>query len=261
MHRVGKTIAFIWMIILLVSCNRETITTPSPPIANRPTPTSTRMPTPRVTTDTSVELSEFQFPESIDPTQEYLFYLHGKIIEDQGIHAVSPQFGTYEYEAILNEFQNHNFVVISERRPKNTDSDQYARKIAAQITQLLKANVPPTRITVVGASKGSYIAAEVSNLLKNSELNFVLLGSCVPEVVTDWKQGQMVFYGNILAIYDSADDLAGSCQEIFSLSRGKGIARYNEIILHIGTGHGILYKPLEDWVLPAIEWATLSVKP
>jgi hypothetical protein len=42
---------------------------------------------------------------------------------------------------------------------------------------------------------------------------------------------------------------------LFSLSEGKGIARYDEIVLHIGTGHGILYEPLDEWILPVVKWA------
>jgi len=39
------------------------------------------------------DLSKYSFPGSVDPTKHYLFYLHGKIIEDQGIPAVSPDYG------------------------------------------------------------------------------------------------------------------------------------------------------------------------
>jgi hypothetical protein len=28
-----------------------------------------------------------------------------------------------------------------------------------------------------------------------------------------------------------------------------------EIILNVGTGHGILYKPLDDWMMPVKDWA------
>ena len=113
----------------------------------------------------------------------------------------------------------------------------------------------------MGASKGSYIAATASYLLENAKVNFVLLGSCAPEMVAKCKQDQMYFYGSILAIYDSVDELAGSCKELFSISEGKGIARYDEIVLHIGTGHGILYKSLEDWINPTIEWAREGRQP
>ena len=58
----------------------------------------------------------------------------------------------------------------------------------------------------------------------------------------------------MLSIYDANDELAGSCQELFSFSEGKGIDDYEEVVLEIGTGHGILYQPLIEWVLPTAEW-------
>jgi predicted esterase len=255
MSRGYVTSLLVAALTFITGCTSTTNQPTPPPTAPQSSPTNTPVPTSMVKMASPTAELTFGFPEFIDPTQKYMFYLHGRIIEEQGIPAVSTQYGEYEYEAILNELLAHGFVVISEQRPKGTDADKYAQKIAEQISRLLEADVPPEQITVVGASKGSYIAATASNLLKNSILNFVLLGSCAPDMVTEWKQDQMVLYGNILAIYDSVDELAGSCQEIFSLSEGKGIARYDEIILHIGAGHGILYRPLDDWVLPTIEWA------
>jgi hypothetical protein len=82
-----------------------------------------------------------------------------------------------------------------------------------------------------------------------------LLGGCNPEAIAEWKRARVFFYGNVLAIYDAADDLAGSCQEMFSLSAGKGLARHDEVVLNVGIGHGILYKPLDEWLIPTIEWA------
>lgn len=26
-------------------------------------------------------------------------------------------------------------------------------------------------------------------------------------------------------------------------------------ILNIGTGHGVLYQPLDEWILPVVQWA------
>jgi hypothetical protein len=65
----------------------------------------------------------------------------------------------------------------------------------------------------------------------------------------------MSLYGNVLAIRDSSDDLSGSCQELFDVSAGNGLGRHNEIVLNIGTGHGILYKPLKEWIQPTVDWA------
>lgn len=184
-----------------------------------------------------------------------MFYLHGKIVEDQGIHAVSPVYGGYEYLAILDRLQANNFVVISRLRPKNADPETSARMIQQQVNQLVEAKVPPENITIVGASKGAGIAVSTSYLLKDSKINYVLLGFCAPDTVKELRQRKISLYGNFLTIYDSIDTEAGSCQELFDISDGKGIGRHNEIVLHIGTGHGILFKPLDEWLIPTVEWA------
>jgi hypothetical protein len=204
---------------------------------------------------TTPEISTYSFHESVDPTKHYLFYLHGKIIEDQGIPAVSPDYGAYEYIAILEKLSSYGFVVISEQREKNTDSMQYAQKITKQVTTLLKAGVPAKNITIVGASKGAGITIFVSHILENKEINFVIMAICDPATVEGLKQNGISLFGNVLSIYDSADKFAGSCQELYAFSEGKGISKHNEIVLHVGTGHGVLYKPLEEWILPVIQWA------
>jgi len=248
--------------ILLAGCKPTTTTTPLPVTATKLVPTRTLAPTPTLArSNPTPELAAYAFPETIDPERQYLFYLHGKIVEDQGIHAVSETYGAYEYEAILDELQSHDFVVISELRPKNADLILSANKILEHINLLLEAGVPPENITVIGASKGAGIAATVSFLLKNTKMNFVLLGFCSPDEVEEMVQNQTHLYGNILAIYDSTDDLAGSCQELFTASEGKGIAQHKEIVIHVGTGHGILYKPLDDWIVPTVEWARAAGVP
>ncbi|MBE0696798.1 MAG: alpha/beta hydrolase [Anaerolineaceae bacterium] len=201
------------------------------------------------------DLANYAFPASIDSARKYLFFLHGKIIEDQGIPAISPEFGEYQYGPILERLRGYGFVVISEQRPKDTQGLDYAGKVADQVRVLLRAGVPPGAITVVGASKGAGIAIFVSNLLQNSQLNFVLLSICHPDTVAELEQNQVNLYGNVLSIYDSSDILAGSCQGLFSFSEGKGISRKAEVVLKIGTGHGILYKPLDAWIVPSVEWA------
>jgi len=201
------------------------------------------------------DISKYSFPESIDSTKHYLFYLHGKIIEDQGMPALSPDYGEYEYQAILEKLSSYGFIVISEQRAKNTDSMEYAKRISEQVTNLLNSGVPENNITIVGASKGAGIAIFISHLLENKGLNFVIMAICDPATVEELKQNEISLYGNVLSIYDSTDELAGSCQELFSFSEGKGISKHNEIVLNVGTGHGILFKPLDAWIMPVIQWA------
>jgi len=204
----------------------------------------------------TASLLAYTFPESIDLTKPYIFYLHGKIIEDQGLEAISPDFGKYEYLAILEKLASYGYVVISEQRARDTDGMEYARGVADQINRLLEAGIPQEHITVVGASQGAAIAAAVSYYLKKSDVKFVLIGTCYPGMAEEWKQNQMHLYGNILAIYDSIDtEYAGSCEELFAYSAGKGIGRYKQLVLQTGLGHGVLYTPLDAWILPTTQWA------
>jgi hypothetical protein len=214
----------------------------------------TAMPTARPSSPT-FDPSKYAFPGSIDPGKRYLFYLHGKIIEDQGIPAVSPEYGEYQYQAILEKLSSYGFVVLSEQRAKDADAMQYAKRISAQVTDLLEAGVPAKNITVVGASKGAGITIFVSHLLDNEEINYVIMAICDPVTVKELEQNGISLVGNVLSIYDSADQLAGSCQELFSFSEGRGIASHDEIVLNIGTGHGILFKALDEWITPAVQWA------
>jgi hypothetical protein len=219
-------------------------------------PTSSIIPTitPQLKSPT-FDISNYAFPDSINSANHYLFYLHGKIIEDQGIPAISSDYGEYEYAAILRKLGSYGFVVISEQRPKNSNAAEYASKIVEQVSVLLNTGVPAKNITVVGASKGAGIAIDVSHLIENEELNYVLLAICDPVTIEELVQDKIFLHGNVLSIYDSVDELAGSCQELFSFSEGKGISKHNEVVLNVGTGHGILYKPLDEWIAPTIQWA------
>lgn len=205
---------------------------------------------------TASPLAAYAFPATIDPGSRYLFYLHGRIIEEQGLGAVDPIYGAYQYEAILDRLASTGLIVISEQRDKDTNPLTYAQRIGAQVGSLQRAGVPSQNITILGASKGAYIAALSSDVLEDPALNVVLLGSCDPGMIDEWRSRGRRLYGNVLAIYDFQDDeYSGSCEELFELSAGEGLGEHDELLLHVGTGHGILYHPLDEWILPALEWA------
>lgn len=180
---------------------------------------------------------------------KYLFYLHGKIVEDQGVKAVHERFGAYEYEKIIDGFRNEGFDVISEARPKETDVERYAEKTAGQIRQLLKDGTPPENITVVGASKGAFIAMLTSTYLKNRDVNFVIIAGCG----ADKGFLKLVnLHGNILSIYEKSD-VAKSCREFFD--DAKGLNKQKEVALETGLAHGFLYHPMREWLIPTLDWA------
>jgi len=183
--------------------------------------------------------------------QRYLFFLHNAFLELQGESGVHPEYGKAEYSAIIDKFSKARFVVISELRKRNTDAHEYAEKVSMQIDSLLKKGVRAKDITVVGTSKGSYIAMCVSGLQKNKELNFVFIACCSDELLVN---DRLIFYGNVLSIFEESDMIGRSCNTQRKQA-GDKVVRYKEVELHTGLKHGFLFKPMDEWMQPTIKWA------
>ena len=140
--------------------------------------------------------------------------------------------------------------VVSEVRPKDTDPSAYADKIVAEVRERLAAGVPAANITIVGASKGSVIAMLVSSRLRVDGIRYVFLANC-----NDWMERTFAprFTGRVLSIYEASDDIGQSCRAI--AARSPGLRRFEEIRLDTGLGHGVVYRPLNEWVGPAVPGA------
>ncbi len=186
-------------------------------------------------------------PTKPDSNGNYLFYLHGLIIEEAGIRPKSEEHGYYEYELILSELAREGFVVISEPREKGTEVIPYAKKLVSQVENLLENGVPPGKITVVGASKGGVIAAYVSCLLCEKDINFVFLAGLFEKCLVDEN---LKLYGNVLSIHDSSDKLSITPSLYFQ--RSEGFGNFKKIVLHLDLGHGLIYKPYRDWMDPLL---------
>ena len=179
----------------------------------------------------------------------YVFYLHGKVVEDSGPRGISAKFGAYDYPGIIRALSKNGTRVISEVRPKDTDPSAYADKVVAQVHSQLRAGVPASRITIVGASKGSVIAMLVSTRLKNPRVRYVLLANC-----NDWliRTFNPHLTGEVLSIYEASDDVGQSCGRL--AKRSPALRRFKEVRLTTGLGHGIVYRPLSSWVAPTLAW-------
>ncbi|OSZ78667.1 hypothetical protein CAP35_10580 [Chitinophagaceae bacterium IBVUCB1] len=188
--------------------------------------------------------------------QSYIFFLHNSFLEIQGEAGVHPEYGKAEYSAIINKFRDAGFVVVSELRKRGTDAHEYAAKVSGQIDSLLKMGVKAEDITVVGTSKGSYIAMCVSGLQRNKKLNFVFIASCDDDMIGNPR---LHFYGSILSIYEKSDVIGKTCEPL-KQEAGKDVVRYKEIELNTGLKHGFLYKPMDEWMQPAIRWAKKDYK-
>lgn len=188
--------------------------------------------------------------------QRYLFFLHNAFLEIQGEAGVHPEYGKAEYSAITDKFKKAGFIVISELRKRGTDANDYAEKVSRQVDSLIKKGVPAGNITVVGTSKGSYIAMVVSGRLRNPLLNYVFIGCCDDDLPDNPR---VYFCGNILSIYEESDIIGRSC-DAFNAKAGDDVKMYKEIQLHTSLKHGFLYKPLDAWIEPSIKWAMQDYK-
>ncbi|MEM9233433.1 MAG: hypothetical protein AAGA69_04250 [Pseudomonadota bacterium] len=184
--------------------------------------------------------------------QHHVFYLHGRIVED-GLPAVSPQFGEYQYHDILSALDTAEITVHAKVRTSDISVGTAADEVLDTITLLLSMGVAPDQITVIGASKGAYIASLVSHRSANKDLRFVLLAGCSAGVVQYMLDNDIHLYGDILAVRDVADtEMAGSCEDIFNAS--PGIGYHTEVITRMGNGHGLIYRPYKEWMVPALKW-------
>jgi hypothetical protein len=190
------------------------------------------------------------FPKTPDPGRRYLVYLHGRIVEEQGRRASSPEFGAYDYDGIVQALAGSGTVVIGEIRSKDADPQASARHVADEVRRLLAAGVPARSITIVGASKGAVIAMLASTALPDPDLGWVLLASCNDAI---GRQFEISLHGQVLSIFESSDEIGGSCSGFFA--RSPELGRHDEVRLETGLRHGFLYRPLAEWVEPARTWA------
>lgn len=187
---------------------------------------------------------------------QYVFFLHNKFLEDHSFTEKHPQYGIAEYGPIINKLRKKNTVVISEKRQPNTDPKVYARKIIAQIDSLKSKGIPYRNMTIVGTSQGGYIAQYVSYYSKNAELKFVIIGSSFKDDSLN-EDKDFRFYGKILSITEKSDDgyILLSSQNRYLNAH---LRTFKEIELNTGLHHGFLFKPMDQWINPTLQWIHMN---
>jgi len=85
---------------------------------------------------------------------ETIFYLHGRIVEEEGPRPVHERFGLYDYPAIVDALGANGALVVSEVRESGTKAHEYARTVVEDIEGMIANGTAPEDITVVGFSKG-----------------------------------------------------------------------------------------------------------
>ena len=154
------------------------------------------------------------------------------------------------YDDIVAALASPGVAVIGEVRLKGTDPKAAAEHVVAEVRRLLDAGVPAANVTVVGASKGSLIAMMASTALESREVGWVIMANCNDSVTRDFD---LALHGRVLSIYESSDDIGGTCAPLFAKS--PALAQHAELRLETGLRHGFIYRPLPEWVKPAIAWS------
>jgi hypothetical protein len=180
---------------------------------------------------------------------KHIFYLHGMIVEIQGVNAVSETFGEYRYNNIIEALKNTSAMVHHEVRTQQTDYNTFCEKISSQIDSLIAKNVNPKDITVIGASKGAIMTMTISSINKNP-INYILLGANSDRLE---KQGDFTLHGRILGIYEKSDTIAGKDYQ-FWIDTSNEVEEFKQLEINTGLSHGFLYRPYEAWLKPAKAW-------
>lgn len=190
------------------------------------------------------------FPPTIHPDEEYVFYSHGLIVEGSDPRPVHPEFGTYEFPEIIRAlFNEGSFNLVAHHRPAGTDPNDYAAKLVGWVHQLVDSGVQPSSITLVGFSRGAQITLNASSQLAQLGINTAVMAVCFDG---DFPFSPAIeLSGRVLSIYETSDTVR-SCDAI--LARSDEAVSTAEIAISTGKRHGAFYTPLSEWMVPLKAW-------
>jgi hypothetical protein len=189
------------------------------------------------------------FPNTIHANERYVIYSHGRIVEGDNPRPVSPTYGQYDFPRIQQAlFSEGGFNLIAQQRPKDTDVGAYVATLTSWVRRLVGAGVPPSRITLVGFSKGAQLTAYASSDLESVGINTAILAICEHGDV--YREPHLILGGNLLSIYETSDEL-GSCAKLAARSH---LVSFQEIAISTGKSHGAFFQPLPEWVQPLKAW-------
>jgi pimeloyl-ACP methyl ester carboxylesterase len=188
------------------------------------------------------------FPMRIHKEARYLVYSHGRIVEGDDERPVSPDHGIYDFPGIRAALaRSGDFEVIAPHRASGLAAEASAQQIHDGVRRLVAAGVKPSRITLIGFSRGGFITALASSRLADLGLNTAIMAICVKGFPSAQA---MTLAGNVLSIYETSDDV-GSCA---GLRDSSPAARFEEVALSTGLRHGTFYRPIEAWLQPLRAW-------
>jgi len=194
-----------------------------------------------------------QFPSVINPAERYVIYSHGLIAEGDDPKPVSPKYGVFDFPEIKTAiFQGGGFNLIAVQRKKNVEFEQHVEQLESWVHQLLSAGVKPSRITLVGFSRGGQLTAVASSHLASEGIPFntAILAICSQGDFDVAPDPPVILGGNFLSIYETSDEV-GSCSK---LARRSHLTSFKEVAISTGKTHGAFFEPRPAWVDPLKAW-------
>lgn len=192
-----------------------------------------------------------QFPADIHPGERYVIFSHGFIAEGEDPKPVSPQFGVYDFPALKEAlFAGGGYNLIAVQRKKGLEFETHAKQLESWVHQLLQAGVKPSRITLVGFSRGALITSFAAGRLASEGINTALLAICSDGDVVADSGPPHGLGGNFLSIYETSDQY-GSCSKLAARSH---LVSFKEVAVSTGKAHGTFFEPRSVWIDPLKKW-------
>jgi hypothetical protein len=192
-----------------------------------------------------------QFPSDIHASERYVIFSHGLIAEGDDPRPVSPKYGVYDFPRIKDSlFTNGGFNLIAVQRKKGVEFENHVNQLETWVHRLLDAGVKPSRVTLVGFSRGGQITALASGHLASLGINTAILAICTDGDFAVDSGPAIILGGNFLSIYETSDEL-GSCSKLAGRSH---LRSFKEVAISTGKAHGAFFEPRPEWIGPLKAW-------
>ena len=192
-----------------------------------------------------------QFPSDIHASERYVIFSHGLIAEGDDPRPVSPKYGVYDFPRIKDSlFTNGGFNLIAVQRKKGVEFENHVNQLETWVHRLLDAGVQPSRVTLVGFSRGGQITALASGHLASLGINTAILAICTDGDFAVDSGPAIILGGNFLSIYETSDEL-GSCSKLAGRSH---LRSFKEVAISTGKAHGAFFEPRPEWIGPLKAW-------
>lgn len=189
------------------------------------------------------------FPEKIKPTEKYVFYSHGFIVEGTNPTPKNERWGVYDFPAIKKSLADADYNLIAYHRSANTDPFEHAEELANDVRTLVKNGVETKNITLLGFSRGAFITGLASHNLANLPVNTILLAGCGR--IISKKYADIKVHGHVLSVYETSDR-ASTCKKL--QQKSTEVKSFEEIAISTGKEHGAFYRPIPEWIEPVKAW-------